>query len=250
MVNPTSSADTRIQNGNKTERAVDRMSSEARAQADFATIAYNPASDRPACMHGHSYQQNLSDDRVAVYRDEKNQRTQIAYRGSVDAKDWLRSDAALAVGMPGVDSTFRRDTRQFGQLREAFKGDKFSVTGHSLGGSRAYEIARRSADVTGTTFNMGGALPGQNKSHLVDRVRCMFGNCRENIQQHHTTGDVVSLSNVATGGRRHNYSLRNEGESYDPVRAHGMDPYIRGSEYTDQFRFPTERAFSFRDFFS
>ena len=142
----------------KNESSADTMFS-MHTQADFATVSY--WKNRPEQYHGMSYAADYSDERTAVYAGDGLY--EISFRGSVDHKDWLQSNVASQRGQQSQDPRFIKDRQLFKQIRSDHPDDQIYLPGHSLGGARAYEIARDYADVGASIFN-----PEVSTNHLED----------------------------------------------------------------------------------
>ena len=189
-------------------------------QARFAQAAYQ--TNRPKTLFGYTYVPGESDDRSAIYT--KDGFVEVAYRGSVDGKDWLKSDTAIAFGNQRDDSTFIHDREQLAHLKDLYSGDKFYFTGHSLGGARAYASARTSKD-RAATFN---AAIGVTKQNASDAFRTLLGDKNlTGITNYRTEGDLVSM-NPVVGGRSVviKKGANSELTAASKVAAHDLDNFL------------------------
>jgi hypothetical protein len=92
----------------------------------------------------------------ALFYDSKRDEYIYAFRGTTNILDWI-SNGINGLGI--TDQQYKLAIRNTHTIKQALleKGiDKFSVTGHSLGGGLA-SIAALTNDLTATTFNAAGA---------------------------------------------------------------------------------------------
>lgn len=197
------------------------VSKDRKSQAEFANAAYTAPTNRPTVLHGMKYDAEESDERVAVYHNQDH--VEVSYRGSVDKSDWLVSDVGIATGFQMYTPLFMKDMKQWKHLHNVFDDDQYQyyLAGHSLGGTRAYEIARTTADVGASTFNLGANASLRNRA---DKRAFISGDPRfTNIYNYHTAHDKVSMLSNYMGG--HNVLIK----GYDrlgPKGAHDLDNFL------------------------
>ena len=107
----------------------------------------------------------LSDRRTAIYYNKDINTVVIAFRGSVDAYDWIATDFKWMVGpianatkrLPGIGSgMYLDDERMYKAVKEKYPTAKIVTSGHSLGGTRATVIGKRH-EIPSWSFNGGNS---------------------------------------------------------------------------------------------
>jgi len=235
-------------------KAAENMSEVGKQHAEFAQIAYAPPHARPANMNGYKYVKEMSDDRTALYVNDATKQVEMSFRGSVDERDWLISDMAIAMDIKGFDRTFRGDERLYQQVTKQYEGYGVQTTGHSLGGARSDYLARKH-NLQGHTYNLG-ARP--TMTGVVDKMRCLNpfnkpGFC-DNITHHHNFGDPISASVLFKAGKTHRYAPGGD----NPGAIHGIQDSVgtvediqrkydntaaeRRQRYRDRYEMPAARA--------
>lgn len=171
-------------------------------------------------LGGWEVDPELSDKRVVTYHNKTNNRTYIGYRGT-DVADKEREkfmgmgmakdlytdifDPAgnIVRGSQGKNPLYQSDDAHFEKVRTKY-GKNISVTGHSLGGSRAIRQSKRQ-NVYGQGFNVGR---GFDKGQREDYKTCGKPNppawCTK-FTSHHRSGDPLSLMNRFVHGKNKYY---------------------------------------------
>ena len=147
----------------------------------FTISSYQKPEKRRSFLYGYVLDRELSDLRTAVYvchagsnvECQNETKVEMAFRGSVDKTDWTKSDVQIAKGTPKKDPLFLKDQQDYEKVIAKY-GTNIHVSGHSLGGARAYEIVRSNVDknphLYGTGFNQGNSP--FNKEHKEDYKLC------------------------------------------------------------------------------
>lgn len=156
-------------------------------------------------MTGFSIVKDLSDKDALVLRNDSTKEVVVSFKGtSLGNMDDLEADAKLA--MHGNDYSsipqFQRALGRFEDAQRMMQGYKFSVTGHSLGGSKAMWVARHHPSVKANVFNPGivgltmEQRTGKGVRNIVDNVFRMRnktdGQEYNNITILRMDGDIVS----------------------------------------------------------
>lgn len=177
----------------------------------LSKVAYEANAPDVIDGEGGKYQldRSLSDKEKKVYVADSGD-VVIAHAGT-QLKDkgqrWkdLGSDLAVAFGAERLDPRFRRGERHLKAVESKYGSGNINIVGHSLGGSVAGYLGKKSDRVKNvTTFNRGSSL-------FSDR-----GSAK--AQNHYTQGDLLSSvgalfnrgTNVITRAKRKNaHSLVN-----------------------------------------
>lgn len=123
-----------------------------RELARLSDIAYLPQNRHQEAQRiGYAYDDELSNDRVAVFRHEATGDAVIAYRGT-QAPDDLSADWDIAYRGTPSDERLALDTHA--KTKSKYKNVK--LTGHSLGGTLAHYVSNRTDDPA-TIFNPGSS---------------------------------------------------------------------------------------------
>lgn len=144
--------------------------------------AYMGTSERQD-MDRFKYDGDLSDDRTAVYHD--GGQSIIAYRGTVptDVKD-LWDDTMIVLGKESWAPGYRKALAKYDQVAKKY-GNSITVTGHSLGGSKANWVSKK-RDVHATVFNPGWGFGSRKADKTqIERIR----------------GDPISLLSMFSGAK-------------------------------------------------
>jgi hypothetical protein len=177
--------------------------------AKFAEAAYKEPEQRTAVSTNYIYLPEMSDLKTAVWRDDKNKRFIVAFRGTVPT-DWRDMTADFAVYM-GVSQFLNRTKhgielirKMKHMIREHYHGYGIIITGHSLGGKIGLNVAGKS-DVVAYLYNIGSS-PRDKITDILIKGVCASLPKTANILQvkacpvwkkivhFHVNGDLISTS--------------------------------------------------------
>lgn len=110
--------------------------------AELADITYTTGDKRKqrADKLGYDVDDELSNERAAVFKNRKTNKAVVAYRGTHELND-LKADAKIAVGKVPEDRVEEAMRLHAGAKRK-YK-DGVILTGHSLGGTLAHHVSFR-----------------------------------------------------------------------------------------------------------
>lgn len=167
-------------------------------------LVYLFPSQRLRTVFDFLYDEQLSDNDTAVYVQEQTSASErctvvVAFRGTVmkdlRALDDLLSDVALIAGGLHKTSRFQSILERFLQIRRKYRHCRLVLTGHSLGGTLAFEIsrlmhkARDPAWYRTFVFNAGSRPYGR---HTLSEKFRSDGRLEVNLVQ----GDIISTRSV------------------------------------------------------
>lgn len=160
----------------------------------------------------YDYNDDLSDNENAVYVNDKDKKIIVAFRGSVNMKDF-KTDVSLAMG--GIRKTDRYDSTKnlVATIKEIYPNYNISFSGHSLGGTLAVEMADLSPNHKSVVFN--SAHTPLRKGSVKDK----------DITYYSTSGDLVS----ALGLNAYKNVKVIDGTNKHPLTAHSL----KSMEYND-----------------
>lgn len=156
--------------------------------AKLAEAAYSGAME----VDGWQKDVSLSGPDHSVFH--KDGHAKIAYRGTNlgNRKD-LEADALLAVGLQDYSNRFKRAVRTADQVEKKYGKGKYTLTGHSLGGSQAIHVSRNKG-VKATTF---AAAMSPVDAHLRKRTY-------SHVHSVTTAADPISkYTNITRGIGKH-----------------------------------------------
>lgn len=185
------------------------MNSEETLHAKLSNEAYNK--HRKRNIDGYKYLDNLSDNKLAVYRHPHKKHTITTIRGTRinDMRD-LFDDYNIIKGSTRTPY-FENDQQRFRKIKQRFKNDKHTITGHSRGGVSARNIARNNKDIQAYTYNE--AFSPKNVWDLIRNNKK-----QKNVRAIRTKRDLVSLLNPNINRTINDKGFRN---------AHGINNFIR-----------------------
>ena len=154
------------------------LDKEDRIYYDMSKQSYRKPNKRKD-IGGYDYNDELSDNENAVYINDSDKKIIVAFRGSVNIKDF-KTDVSLAMG--GIRKTDRYDSTKnlVATIKEIYPNYKISFSGHSLGGTLAVEMADLSPNHKSVVFN--SAHTPLRKGSVKDK----------DITYYSTSGDLVS----------------------------------------------------------
>ena len=128
--------------------------------ANFASEAYIAPSDRRMTLLGYTYNKGLSNTNLSTYVDTSDKRIVISLRGIVPTN---YQDLVSDIGIISADKTFNT-TRlaahksMINEVLEKYPGYKLILSGHSLGGYLAEQLASDFSSSQVIVFNPGTSL--------------------------------------------------------------------------------------------
>ena len=145
-----------------------------------------------------------TDKQITVFKNDIDQYI-IAHRGSdftgKHGKKDMKSDWNIMLGNPGSDKAIRRRVmkteRIIKNLKKQSKEPEIYLTGHSLGGSSAYQAMLQSGIVRKNikefhSFNSGSSPVSSNE---IDKDSKLYKDLKEKSVHHRVLGDTVSAFN-------------------------------------------------------
>lgn len=165
--------------------------------AAFASAAYGNDTLIPA---GYVRDTALSNRNRAVYVNHETKHAVLANRGTVPkgatAAADLSTDAALAVGITGLQPRFKNALRAAKQMQAKYADYSHTATGHSLGGSLAMFVNKKLGMDT-VTFSAHTPMGDIQKEAALNLIG--GGVRKRKITNYTTTLDPVALGTNLTG---------------------------------------------------
>ena len=127
----------------------------------------------------------------------------IAFRGSVTASDWARTDVALNTGQLTKTARFGRSANELHKAKQQLKGYNVYTTGHSLGASLGEKLSATVRTAGHTGFNPGYGLADARPIRFRNEPS-KYHNSRMYVN----TRDVVSKAGVQRNDRSDTYYTR------------------------------------------
>lgn len=185
--------------------AADELDDEGKLNRDIANESYEEEGKRKD-IGDYQYQAADSSKRTGVWRNAKTNKTVVGLRGTKDLKD-LYSDVAdpkgnILRGTQRSSDQYKADLKHFDSVKSKYGGD-VSVTGHSLGASRAENVSRH-RNVRGQAFNLGRGFGVQQ---VVEKMKCSLPKrfrpswCNK-MTRHHIRGDPLSVVDRLSYGKK------------------------------------------------
>lgn len=164
-------------------------------------------------MPGFEIVKTLSDGSALVLKNDQTKEVVVSYKGT-SLGNWKDLEADVTIALEGNDYShddeFKRALSRFEDAQRMLRGYNFTVTGHSLGGSKAMWVARHHPSVNAKVFNpgivgltgaqklaMGTRNVADNMFHMRDRTE---GQEYNNITILRMDGDLVSGGYVSRVG--------------------------------------------------
>ena len=156
--------------------------------AKLAGESYNPINERDD-IGDYKYLQNESTDDLAVFESPKDYHVSIRGTSKENIipstyQDILVASGSLGSLIPDQLGLGLIDIKQ--KIDKLKKNKPVSVSGHSLGGSKASMLGVLDDELQVYTYNKGDALP-----FIGDTIKCAISGCK-NIKNYRIAGDIVS----------------------------------------------------------
>lgn len=157
--------------------------------------------DEPSKRTGRDgWKYESGDKRHGIW--SKNNKAVVGIRGTdfKDAKD-LADDVAIGIGALKLTPRYRRAKRWVKKAIKKYGKSNVEVSGHSLGGKIAKELAKEFG-IRGSTFNAGASV-SDAASSILDRTACKVNKkgkrCQraKKVENYRTAIDPVSAAAVA-----------------------------------------------------
>lgn len=197
------------------------MNSEEKTSAKIAGDAYEKT--RKTNIDGFEYQPDHSDNERAVYHNKKTGHTRIGYKGTNSMKDVkvdLSDKNSILKGNQRNNEMYKKDLEHFDKVKKALGSKKTTLSGHSLGGSRTYNVSQNK-NVVGHAFNTGRS-PFDKKMKL-DKKRCNSPNAPsfcDKMKSFRTGNDPLSYANKGAYGKHAQFRSHS-------FNAHSMDNFSK-----------------------
>ncbi|GHW02928.1 hypothetical protein AGMMS50249_7140 [candidate division SR1 bacterium] len=150
-----------------------------------------------------------------LYIHTKEKKNLIIYRGTdfTDIKD-IFSDVQIVLGTNSVDKRVEESLNFYDQVKTSYPDYEIWISGHSLGGTIAFIIAKHRQPNRTITFNPGSA---PNKAFLSMMQDTLFHKLwTQTITTYKILGDIVSALSFI--GNTKTFIL----ETADPKKLHGI----------------------------
>ena len=148
--------------------AQNQMSDDEKLSANIAENVYNK--DRTN-FGDYEYQSEHSDSDRGVWHNKKTKKTRIGYKGTNTLKDVFTDTADprgnILSGTQRNNPQYKKDLEHFDKVSSIY-GRDIALSGHSLGGSRTYNVSKEK-NVMGHAFNTGR---GKDKQMMIDKAKC------------------------------------------------------------------------------
>lgn len=184
---------------------------EDKLHAQFANDAYKSHSDR-SDFGAYKYEGMMSDENHSVYHNPIDRKIVIGMKGTSNLKDILPDLSILNDDVAG-DPSFKDADDKYKQIRKMFVDHEISVTGHSLGGSKAMWVGAKN-NVHSYAFNPGFNSLVDTKldpSHSKSHVALVKGDPVSNSIMSRNMNDIKTIPSV----------------SANPVANHSMSNFIQ-----------------------
>ena len=197
------------------------MTDAEKTSAKIAGDAYEKT--RKSHINGFDYHPEHSDSERAVYHNKKTGHTRIGYKGTDSLKD-LRIDTThksgnILTGTQRENPMYKKDLEHFDKVKKALGSKKTTLSGHSLGGSRTFNVSKE-RNVRGHAFNTGR---GSDKQMKLDKKKCNSPNpppfC-DKMTSLRTGNDPLSYMNKGAFGKHKQFKASS-------FNAHSLDNFTK-----------------------
>ena len=150
-------------------------------EQEMAQLAKHSYQDKNSRSHykNYTYQQELSSDGHAVYRNDKTNKNYLVFKGTSNSQDII-PDTAIMSGYQNLNQSFKNGMQTYQNVQSKLPGTWETVV-HSLGGTKAMYVAQQQG-IDSHAFN-----PGYN-NYADDQIQT-------NYKGHHVyvrEGDAIS----------------------------------------------------------
>tara|TARA_R110000822_G_scaffold104222_1_gene230966 strand:+ start:872 stop:1600 length:729 start_codon:yes stop_codon:yes gene_type:complete len=199
------------------------MTNEEKTSAKIAGDAYEEGNKRKGDIDGFKYQPQHSDNDRAVYHNSTTGHTRIGYKGTNSIKDLkvdLSDKNSILKGNQRGNEMYKKDLEHFDKVKKSLGSKKTTLSGHSLGGSRTFNVSKNK-NVVGHAFNTGRSP--LDKQMSIDRKKCNSPNppshCDKMVSLR-TGNDPLSYANKGAYGKHKQFKSHS-------FNAHSMDNFSK-----------------------
>ena len=186
-----------------------------------ANIADNVYSKERKNFGDYEYIPEYSDAERGVWHNKKLKKTRIGYKGTNNLKDvftdTLDPEGNIMSGTQRDNPQYKKDLEHFDKVASIY-GKDIALSGHSLGGSRTYNVSKNK-NVRGHAFNTGR---GKDKQMLIDKAKCNKPNppkwC-DKMTSYRIRGDVLSVANRLAYGKHKTFNTKG-------LKSHSMTNFL------------------------
>ncbi len=218
-------------------RAKSTIKRERIKYALFSDLAYAKQADRAGLLKSYDkkgkwqYDADMSTRDIAVFRSDRTGEVVIAARGTdLRSKDTRLRDLSTDIGIVFGVSKFGKRNATFKKIARAVEdkyGTRPTLTGHSLGGRVASDVAK-DLDYKGVVYNAGSS-PSDWVPKMVSRLGQMMGISKpktSKVSHHRTKYDPVSASAKMTTESDQLHEIDPESK----LGAHSLKEFIPDNE--------------------
>ena len=184
----------------------------------ISSESYKKPSERTKVIQGHTYDAELSDKHNAVYSKGSGKGSTAIHgvRGTVptSGKDLL-NDVLIGVGLSHKSNRHKKTKNLHNRVIE--KHGKTRLTGHSLGGKLAGDVAKET-NSKAVVFNPGKGL-GDITSDIRDRIKPKRQSATNRVSTVRSRGDAVSMLGTIAGKKKNTKTTKGF--------SHGVDQFIK-----------------------
>ena len=197
--------------GNKARREKE-IDEEDTIPLKMSDNVYNTGNDRLDNIGGFILNRNASNEEHAVYINEAENKGIMVYRGSANLKD-AYTDGSLAIGKFKGTQRFKDEVIWTRDILKLLPNLKWSVSGHSLGGTIANEISNI-FKIPAVSFNAGYGINMKQSNDMV--------------KSYHARGDPASALGVGRMGE----SIIVDNNTKGGIASHSLDNFKTEKYYS------------------
>lgn len=189
----------------KKNTAQNMMDDEEKLSANIAEDVYNKERHD---FGDYKYIAEDSDGDRGVWYNANLKKTRIGYKGTDNLKDvytdTIDPRGNILSGSQRNNPQYKKDLDHYDKISAKY-GNDIRLSGHSLGGSRTYNVSKQ-RNVRGDAFNTGR---GKDKQMILDKARCNLPNppkwC-DKMTSLRIRGDPLSVANRLAYGRHKTFN--------------------------------------------